>query len=65
MASGDGGGPSGSGGAALPGGAAVTTADEDAADLVFPKEFEDPETRTLLTSEVKHVLHILNILKFN
>mgnify|MGYP000949075813 CR=1 FL=1 len=29
--------------------------DEDAAELQFPKEFEDPETKTLLISEV-HIL---------
>ena len=32
-----------------------TAAEEDAADLVFPKEFEDPDTKTLLISEV-HIL---------
>ncbi len=31
-------------------------ADEDASELVFPKEFEDPETKTLLISEVNILL---------
>ena len=30
--------------------------EDDATDLVFPKEFEDPETKTLLISEVKILL---------
>ena len=34
----------------------VTAADEDAAELVFPKEFEDSDTKTLLISEVHIIL---------
>ena len=30
--------------------------EDDATELVFPKEFEDPETKTLLISEVKILL---------
>jgi len=46
---------SGGGDASVPGGSAATTAEEDASELVFPKEFEDAETKTLLISEV-HIL---------
>jgi hypothetical protein len=35
--------------------AASSTVEEDAAELQFPKEFEDPETKTLFISEV-HIL---------
>lgn len=34
----------------------ATTVEEDAADLVFPKEFEDNDTKTLLISEVNILL---------
>ena len=33
----------------------VTAAEEDASELLFPAEFEDAETKTLLISEV-HIL---------
>ena len=32
------------------------TVEEDASDLVFPKEFEDNDTKTLLISEVNILL---------
>ncbi len=49
-----GGGAAGEGGTA--GASSTTAADEDAAELTFPKEFEDPETKTLLISEVAILL---------
>ena len=36
--------------------AASTGVEEDATELAFPKEFDDPETKTLLISEVKILL---------
>ena len=48
-----GGGDPGAGGS---GGGGVGAAEEDASELAFPKEFEDPETKTLLISEVSILL---------
>ncbi len=50
---------SGDAAAAAAGAGAASSAaavEEDATELVFPKEFEDPETKTLLISEVSIIL---------
>ena len=46
-------------------GASGSTVEEDASDLVFPKEFNDNDTKTLLISEVSELLQYLQLFDFS